>query len=61
MPSTLPSKPPPLDSALAAPCEVPDAPAAADYDVWQDWMVMVLGVLGDCATKHRKIVEAWPK
>jgi len=43
------SKPPPLDSALAAPCEVPDAPSMADYDVWQDWMVTVLGALGQCA------------
>jgi len=52
--------PPPLDSALAAPCVVPDAPPAADYDVWQDWMVTVLAALGDCAARHRKTVDAWP-
>lgn len=57
----LPNKPPPLDSALAAPCVVPDAPAAPDYDAWQDWVMgPVLGALGDCAARHRKTVEAWP-
>jgi len=40
---------------------VPDAPATADYDVWQDWMVTVLASLGDCAARHRKTVEAWPR
>ena len=39
---------------------VPDAPAA-DYDAWQAWMMgPVLRALGDCATRHRKTVEAWP-
>ncbi|WP_428852759.1 hypothetical protein [Imbroritus primus] len=61
MQSPRPSRPPPLDSALAAPCVVPDAPEAADYDVWQDWIAKVLGALGDCAARHRKVVEAWPK
>ena len=61
-PSTRPSKPPPLDSALAAPCRIPDAPAAADYDAWQEWVMGdVLKALGECAAKHRKIVEAWPQ
>lgn len=56
-----PSKPPPLDSALAAPCRIPDAPASADYDAWQEWvMADVLKALGECAAKHRKTVEAWP-
>ncbi|MNY50060.1 hypothetical protein D3C86_1855370 [compost metagenome] len=60
-PSTLPSKPPPLDSALAAPCTVPDAPAVADYDLWQDWVMKdLLGAMGECAARHRKTVEAWP-
>lgn len=57
-----PSKPPPLDSALAAPCRVPDAPAAADYDVRQEWVMGdVLGALGECAARHGKVVEAWPR
>jgi len=60
-PLVLPSKPPPLDSALAAPCVVPDAPALADYDVWLAWVAgPVLGALGDCAARHRKTVQAWP-
>lgn len=57
----LPSKPPPLDSVLAAPCRVPDAPAVADYDVWQEWVMKdLLGALGECAARHRKAVESWP-
>ncbi|WP_255650646.1 hypothetical protein [Cupriavidus sp. DB3] len=40
---------------------MPDAPTVKDYDVWQDWMVTVLGALGDCAARHRKTVEAWPR
>lgn len=60
-PSKQPSKPPPLDSALAQPCRIPDAPDVADYDIWQNWaMKDVLGALGECAAKHRKTVEAWP-
>ena len=58
-PSTLPNALPPLDSGLAAPCVVPDAPTDADYDVWQDWMTVVLAALGDCAARHRKAVELW--
>ncbi|WP_416046732.1 hypothetical protein [Cupriavidus basilensis] len=50
------------DSALAAPCVVPDAPAVADYDAWQEWVMgPVLGALGDCAARHWATVEAWPK
>lgn len=61
-PSTLPSKPPPLDSTLAVSCEVPDVPVAADYDAWQAWVMgPVLGALGDCAARHRKTVGAWPR
>lgn len=52
---------PPLDSALATPCRIPDAPAAPDYDAWQERVMReVLGALGECAAKHRKTVEAWP-
>ncbi|VVE59138.1 hypothetical protein PHO31112_05428 [Pandoraea horticolens] len=32
-----PQSKPQLDSALAAVCEIPDEPGAADYDVWQAW------------------------
>lgn len=60
-PSTLPSEPLPLDSALAADCVVPDAPTVASYDVWQEWITVVLASLGDCAARHRKTVEAWPR
>lgn len=56
-----PSKVPALDSALAAPCSVLAAPDALDFDVWQAWMVEVLREYGACATRHRAIVNAWPK
>jgi hypothetical protein len=56
-----PSKVPPLDSALAAPCEIPVAPEALDFDVWQVWMVDVLQKFGECGARHRATVAAWPK
>ncbi|AHB08565.1 hypothetical protein U875_16360 [Pandoraea pnomenusa 3kgm] len=59
-PLPLPSKPQ-LDSALAASCSIPDAPTAADYDVWQEWVERdLLGALVDCAIRHSKTVAAWP-
>jgi hypothetical protein len=41
---------------------VPDVPGVANYDVWQEWVVKdLLGALGECAAKHMKTVEAWPR
>jgi hypothetical protein len=62
-PSTPPAPQyPALDSALAAPCLLPDAPAVADYDVWQEWIEQKLvPAFADCAIRHRQTVAAWPK
>lgn len=51
----------PLDTALAAPCRVPDAPlATADYDATDDWLIgAVLPALADCARRHAAVVRAW--
>lgn len=60
--SPQPTKPLPLDSALAAPCAVLEAPDTLDYDVWQSWLQdVVLRAYGDCAARHAKAVAAWPK
>ena len=51
-----------LDQTLAAPCPIPSAPDKLDYDVWQLWVENeLLRALGDCAIRHNKTVEAWPK
>lgn len=53
---------PELDSALAAPCEIPAAPAAADYDAWQAWIEgPMIRAFSDCAIRHRETVAAWPR
>jgi len=53
---------PPLASNLAEPCKILAVPESADYDQWQLWMQnIVLRAYGECAAKHRKIVQAWPK
>jgi hypothetical protein len=57
-----PYEKPQLDSSLAKDCVIPDAPTSKDYDVWQTWVEeQVLAALGDCAIRHKKTVEAWPK
>ncbi|GAA0412719.1 hypothetical protein GCM10009094_16010 [Massilia aurea] len=61
--STPQSKPPTkafLDSALAALCPVVERPAAADYDVWQEWANELLQQYAECAARHAKTVQAWP-
>lgn len=52
---------PSLDSALAAPCPAVAKPDAPDYDVWQLWMIDLLHQYADCAARHAKTVQAWPK
>lgn len=56
-----PSPVPPLDSRLAEPCPTLAAPEVLDFDVWQEWMVDVLELYGQCAARHRATVSAWPK
>lgn len=58
----MPSPKPLLDSTLAAPCKPPGEPIADDYDAWLDWVVdVVLRNYADCAIRHARTVEAWPK
>lgn len=62
--STPPSTPPTkasLDSALAAPCPEVPKPDSPDYDVWQAWAISLLRQYADCAARHAKTVQAWPK
>lgn len=53
---------PPLDSYLAAPCKTIDPTLVLDYDQWDDetarWL---LEVAADCAARHLKTVQAWPR
>lgn len=36
-------------------------PEAADFDVWQEWVMNdLLRALGDCAARHAQTVKAWP-
>lgn len=56
-----PTSVPELDSSLAADCPKLDAPAG-DYDAWLGWMTgTVLPTYADCASRHHRTVEAWPK
>jgi len=50
-----------LDSALAAPCPVIERPGADDYDAWQAWAIELLRHYAECAARHAKTVQAWPK
>lgn len=59
--STPPTRPPPLDSALAAPCPEVPKPESPDYDVWQVWAMNLVRQYADCAARHAKTVQAWPK
>lgn len=57
-----PSKVPPLDSYLAAPCDdIPEFPGG-DYDAWQLWVQeKLIPAYTNCAIRHAKTVKAWPK
>lgn len=50
-----------LDSALAAPCPAIERPTADDYDAWQAWSIELLRQYAECAARHAKTVQAWPK
>lgn len=50
-----------LDSALAAPCPTIERPRADDYDAWQAWAIDLLKQYAECAARHAKTVQAWPK
>ena len=51
---------PPLDAALAAPCQEILPPDSADIDAYLDWSIDLLGKYGDCARRHQAVVQAWP-
>lgn len=52
---------PALDQALAADCREIEPSTALDYDAWQAEDAAILAALTDCAIRHRKLVEAWPR
>lgn len=57
------SIPPSLDQYLASDCDlIGETPTADDYDVLQAWVQdIMLPKYADCAIRHRKTVDAWPK
>ena len=62
--STPQSKPPTkasLDSELAVLCPPIERPAAPDYDDWQEWAIGLLHQYAECAARHAKTVQSWPK
>jgi hypothetical protein len=60
-PQSMPPTKASLDSALAAPCPVVERPGADDYDAWQAWAIQLLRQYAECAARHAKTVQAWPK
>lgn len=61
--SPMPSQPPipPLDSSLAADCKPLPVPPEGDYDDLTGWIVDVIGLYGECAARHRTVVNMWLK
>ena len=61
--SRMPSQPPipPLDSSLAADCKALPEPPKGDYDDLTDWMVDVVGMYGECAARHKSVVDLWER
>jgi len=43
------------------PCPEVPKPESPDYDVWQAWALGLLRQYADCAARHTKTVQAWPK
>lgn len=61
---TPPSKPityPELDQYLARDCDQIQPSTQKNYDVWQNEDEIILAALSDCAIRHRKLVQAWPR
>lgn len=52
---------PPLDPYLAVPCKSLELSTQADFDAWDGENLTFLDVMADCAIRHRRLVEAWPK
>lgn len=61
--SKMPSQPPipPLDSSLAADCKPLPEPPEGDYDELTGWMVDVIGLYGECAARHKSVVDLWER
>lgn len=61
--SKMPSQPPipPLDSSLAADCKLLPEPPEGDYDDLTGWMVDVIGLYGECAARHKSVVDLWER
>ena len=60
-PQSMPPTKASLDSALAAPCPRVERPTADDFDAWQAWAIELLQQYAECAARHAKAVQAWPK
>ena len=54
---------PPLDQYLASDCElIGPVPVTDDFDVLDTWVrEHLFTIIADCAIRHRKTVDAWPK
>jgi hypothetical protein len=48
-------------SALTALCPAVERPGADDYGAWQAWAIDLLSLYAQCAARHAKTVQAWPK
>jgi len=38
-----------------------ERPTADDFDAWQAWAIELLQQYAECAARHAKAVQAWPK
>ena len=53
---------PALPANLAADCpSLPDAPNPLIDPARAVWELQIIAAYGDCASRHRHTVEAWPK
>jgi hypothetical protein len=53
---------PSLDSDLARYCPPIGEKPAGDYDDWQQWITdTLIPLYVDCAIRHNRTVDAWPK
>jgi hypothetical protein len=50
-----------LDQYLASDCKAIEKPTSPDYDIWQMWVSSLIADYADCAGRHRKTVDAWPR
>jgi hypothetical protein len=56
-----PQTKPQLDSSLAKDCAILSGPELDDYDAWLESYLETIRLYSECAVRHRKTVQAWPK